>query len=301
MLTQYLGEMAALLASFCFVIGPTMNTLATQWVSIGALNVSRLAITSLLIFLLHWILYGSFIPSGLQPQNWFWLGLSGLFTLALGDSLLFTAFSLIGTRLGMLIISLNPVISAILGWFILGEKLAPQQIIGISATIAGIAWVVSDRNGKAPASDRSSRRKGIRMALCSTFFFAFGSITAKLGLANGLPALSGHLLRTVISLFLLLLVMAIQGRLKTSFIELKTSSVVLKYVFVGAVFGPLLGNWLVLIALQTTDVGVVGALTALPPVILLPVAKYYFKEEIGWQAVCGSFVAVLGVLLLFLD
>jgi len=39
---------------------------------------------------------------------------------------------------------------------------------------------------------------------------------------------------------------------------------------------------------------------ALPPVILLPVSYFAFKEKIGWQAVAGTFLAILGVAVLFL-
>jgi len=39
---------------------------------------------------------------------------------------------------------------------------------------------------------------------------------------------------------------------------------------------------------------------ALPPVILLPVSYFAFKEKIGWQAVAGTLLAILGAAVLFL-
>jgi drug/metabolite transporter (DMT)-like permease len=39
---------------------------------------------------------------------------------------------------------------------------------------------------------------------------------------------------------------------------------------------------------------------SLPPVIILPVSYFAFKEKIGWQAVMGTILAIQGVAILFL-
>jgi drug/metabolite transporter (DMT)-like permease len=39
---------------------------------------------------------------------------------------------------------------------------------------------------------------------------------------------------------------------------------------------------------------------ALPPVVLLPVDYFYFKEKFGWGAVAGTVVALSGVAVIFL-
>ena len=41
-------------------------------------------------------------------------------------------------------------------------------------------------------------------------------------------------------------------------------------------------------------------LMALPPVIILPISYFVFKEKIGWQAVLGTVLAIAGVAILFL-
>ncbi len=55
-----------------------------------------------------------------------------------------------------------------------------------------------------------------------------------------------------------------------------------------------------LVAVQRTEVGIASTLMALPPVILLPVGYFVFKERFGWQAILGTLVAMAGVGLLFL-
>ena len=39
---------------------------------------------------------------------------------------------------------------------------------------------------------------------------------------------------------------------------------------------------------------------ALSPVIVLPISYFVFKEQVGWQAVAGTVLAILGVAILFL-
>jgi len=297
----YLGEIAALLASFCFAIGPTFNTLATRGVSVPTLNRARLGFTFLLLLLPHLFLEGSLFPTAINSSNLLWLGFSGLFTLVLGESLSLAAFSRIGTRLSMLIISLIPVISAILALFILGEKLTWVQAIGILVTILGIIWVVSDRkNGGAVDPNNPRYLQGILLAVGASFMHAFGNIAAKLGLMGEVSPLSGHLLRVGIALSILLALMWMQGETKTTLTELKTAPLTIKHFFIGAVFGPMLGSWLMMIALDYTSVGIASLLNSLSPIWLLPVGRFYFQERVGLRAVAGSLVAVLGVAILLM-
>ncbi|HLO16863.1 MAG TPA: EamA family transporter [Anaerolineales bacterium] len=46
--------------------------------------------------------------------------------------------------------------------------------------------------------------------------------------------------------------------------------------------------------------GIASTLMALPPVIVLPVSCFLFKEKIGWQAMIGTGLAITGVAILFL-
>jgi drug/metabolite transporter (DMT)-like permease len=55
-----------------------------------------------------------------------------------------------------------------------------------------------------------------------------------------------------------------------------------------------------LFAVQHAEIGVASTLMALPPVIILPISYFVFKEKIGWQAILGTVLAIAGVAILFL-
>jgi len=48
------------------------------------------------------------------------------------------------------------------------------------------------------------------------------------------------------------------------------------------------------------QLGEPAMLMALPPVIILPISYFAFKEKIGWQAILGTVLAIAGVAILFL-
>jgi drug/metabolite transporter (DMT)-like permease len=64
--------------------------------------------------------------------------------------------------------------------------------------------------------------------------------------------------------------------------------------------GPVLGVSMSLVAVQNAEVGVASTLMALPPVIVLPISHFVFKEKVSWQAVLGTGLAITGVAVLFL-
>lgn len=74
-------------------------TLAGRQVEAVIVNRVRLLLAAILLMLIHFMLLGSFLPLSATPERWFWLGLSGIVGLVLGDSFLFQAFIWIGPRL----------------------------------------------------------------------------------------------------------------------------------------------------------------------------------------------------------
>ena len=100
--------------------------------------------------------------------------------LVVGDSFLFRAFKDIGARISMLIMSLVPAISALLGFLFLDETLAPMGIAGMLITMAGVAIVVLERKPSSAAVRVSPR--GLFYALLGALGQATGLIFAKFAL-----------------------------------------------------------------------------------------------------------------------
>lgn len=261
------------------------------------------------VFLLgitHWVVFGNPVPLTAGAERWFWLGTSGIVGLAIGDLFLFQAYVSLGPRLGLLFLSLSPALASILAWIFLDETLSSGNIFGIILTLAGIAWVVLESNtkgksytGNNPEAIRKSSFKGIIAGLIAAAGQAFGVVLAKFGLGNNFPPLSANVIRMTAAFLALWLVTIFQGQVISTVQQANDQKSGLLYILGGAIFGPLVGVSLSLFAIQNTNIGIASTIIALPPIFLLPVGHFIFKEHISWRAIMGTFIAVTGVGLLF--
>jgi drug/metabolite transporter (DMT)-like permease len=300
-LTATWGELAALMTAVCWSTTAVFFTFAGHRVGSVIVNRTRLIMALLLISLTHWILMGSLYPATAGSERWLWLGLSGVIGLALGDAFLFQSYLWVGPRLGMLMMSLAPVIAALLAFAFLGEQLSLLQWSGIIVTLAGIALVVLEGNrGAQMAPERRDYRRGILFGVGAASGQAIGLVLAKQGLQGDFSALSGNWIRMASAVVALWGVTLLSGRAGPTLRKLADEPQALWPIFGGAVTGPFIGVWLSLIAVQLTQVGVASTLIALPPVFLLPIGAVVFKEKVGLGAVAGTVVAMAGVALLFL-
>jgi len=297
-MASYLGELAALATSLSFSFGSTMFTAAGRRIGPLVVNRTRLVIAAVFLSITHWIVLGSVFPLDAAPERWFWLGLSGVVGLVLGDIFLFQAFVLIGPRLTMLMMSLAPIIAALQAWVFLGETLTGGQIFGILLTLVGIGWVVMEGSGQ-NGHDRDYGR-GILLGLGAAIGQATGLVLAKNGLGGEFSPISANLIRMLAAIIVLWGITFFQGQAKATIQALRADKKGSLFTAAGAFLGPFVGVSLSLFAIQRVEVGVASTLTSLPPIFLLPISYFIFKERFGWGAVAGTLLAMAGVAALFL-
>jgi drug/metabolite transporter (DMT)-like permease len=300
-LSSTIGELAALGTSFFFTATSTMFTLAGRELGSMVLNRARLVIAVCLLAFTH-LLFRLPLPFNAGPERWFWLSISGVIGLVVGDAFLFQAFIWIGPRLAMLMMSLAPILASLLAWSFLGEALTGLQVIAILVTLGGVSWVVLDRNNRGQWNGAETHKYllGILCGLGGAAGQAVGLITAKEGLGGDFPALSGTLIRMIAAALILWAFTFVRGQAGSTLRQLIDRRRASYLIVIGAFTGPFLGVTLSLIAIQRAQVGVASTLMALPPVFLLPVAYFLFKERISWRALLGTGVAIFGVGMLFL-
>ena len=297
----FIGEFAALATSICFSIGPIYFTLAGRVIGSIAVNRTRLVVALFYLSLVHWITLGEPLPFSAGTDRWFWLSISGLVGFVIGDAALFQAFLTIGTRLTMLVFSLSPIISAVLAWMFLDESLTSLQIIGMVITIAGIAWVVGEKNNQVQ-KDLSKKEYtwGLILGVIAAVGQAGGLVTAKLGLYNDYPVLSGQIIRMSAAAVIIWVMAFISRQAKETIEKVRAEPDALKQILIASFIGPFIGVYFSLVAIQFTSVGVASTLMALPPVFLIPISYFVFKEKVTWRSVLGTGIALVGVAMLFL-
>lgn len=296
-----LGELAALGTSLCWAFSSIFFTIGGRRVGSVIVNRGRLLAAVLLVGTAHVILLGRAFPvdAGLDRVAWF--GLSALVGLVLGDSLLFQSYLLVGTRLGMLLLSLNPIFGALLAWPLLGETMRPAQAGVMLVALAGATWVMLEGGKQSGTSTHDARKfaVGVLLALGAALCQALGLIIAKRGLAGSYPALSALIIRLTVAMSAMWLAAVVQGEFRATFQRLSLDRRASVAILGGAVFGPFVGVWLSLVAVQNVEVGIASTLMAMTPIFLLPLVHFIYREKISPRAIVGTVIAVAGVAAMF--
>ncbi len=291
------GEMAALATACCWVVTSLVFARAGQRVGSMSVNYVRLFFAIPMLSVLTLLLRGQAFPVDASSEAWMWLSLSGLIGFVLGDMCLFRAFVLIGPRLASLIMATAPLMTALIGYVILGEALGWTALVGMFLTIGGVAWAVVDR--KAIVREYSEQRGlGVLLALGGAFGQALGLVLSKYGMGD-FDAFAATQIRAIAAFVAWTLIVAFAGR-KGHVLRTFRDRLTLRLLAVGAFFGPVLGVGLSLVAVQHTNTGVAASIMSITPILLIPVTVIAFGERVGLGSVLGAMIAVGGVMVLFL-
>ncbi len=310
-----IGDIAGLLTSLFFAANAIVITRAGEQVGSVVLNRTRVVFALLYLVLLNLIFFRQPLPFGAGSDRWLWLGFSGLIGLAIGDAFLFQAYLLIGPRLGSLLLSLSTIFGTLEAWLFFGESLRLGQIVGIALTLSGIVWVVMERPSQQPspageiqsamasprpAAGSSRPLSGILFGILAALGQATGLVFSRQGMQGDFSPISGNAIRMLAAVIALWLVALFQRQAASTIQTLKAHPSAVWLMALAALIGPVIGVSLSLLAVQNIPVGVASVLTSLSPVFVLPFTRFFLKEHIGWQPIAGTFLAMAGVIILFL-
>jgi len=296
---NFIGEIAALFTSFCWTMSAVGFSNATRQFGSQVTNRLRVVLAMVALILINTLLYAQPIPFDAGASRWGWLTISGIIGLAMGDAFLFSCYRHVGPRIGLLLLSLAPIFGTISAWLVFGETLTITQIMGIAVTLGGISWVVFARGEGSNESDHDWR-KGLLLGVLAAFCQAIGLVLSKQGMANGFSPFAATLIRMIAAVTALWIMALFQKQAGKTVRAIREHPIGLKWTLFGSFFGPVFGVTAFLFAIQHAEIGVASTLMALPPIVMLPISHFFYKEKLNWQAVVGTLIAIGGVTLLFL-
>lgn len=303
-MTQYIGELAALLTALFWTITSMSFESAGKKVGSLSVNLIRLVIAFLIYCLVNYFRRGLFLPIDASTERWGWLAVSGLVGFVFGDLFLFQSYIIIGARVAMLIMALAPPITALVGWIVLGEVLSPMNWLGMIITLLGISIVILKREKQEVDSDKrlkittSYSFKGILLAFGGAIGQGVGLVLSKKGMGDYDAFAASHI-RVIAGMFGFALIILFTGKFGKVRHALRHTSA-MKRIGLGSVFGPFLGVSFSLIAIQHTQAGIAATLMAIVPVLIIPPAILFFHEKVNWKEILGAVITVGGVAIFFL-
>jgi drug/metabolite transporter (DMT)-like permease len=296
---NFIGEIAGLATSFFFAITAIIFTKTGRMVGSQITNRMRLLFAISYLVIINIVFYHEPLPLSAGSSRWIWLSLSGVIGLALGDTFLFQAFVSLGPRLGSLLLSLTPIFGSIIAWAFFDETLTWMQITGIALALAGIGWVVMSHEEPAN-TPRGHTRRGVIFGMLAGLGQAIGLVLSKQGMTENFPPFQATSIRMLAAAIFIWIGAAVMGQAGGTIEAVRKQPKVIGLLALGALVGPVLGVSASLLAVQHAEIGVASTLITLQPVILIPISYFFFKEKIGWQAIAGTLLAIVGVAVLFL-
>ena len=296
---NFIGQIAGLATSVFFSLTALIFTKTGRMIGSQATNRLRLVFALAYLVILNIALFREPLPFSADSSRWIWLSLSGVIGLSLGDAFLFQALVSVGARLGTLLLSLAPIFGSIIAWTFFGEVLTLLQILGIVLALTGIGWVVMSHE-EPENTPQGHTRRGVIFGVLAGLGQAIGLVLSKQGMIGDFSPFQANAIRMLAATIFIWTWTIMEGKAGVTIKAVREQPKVLRLLALGALVGPLLGVSSSLLAVQHAEVGVASTLMALPPVILLPVSHFVFKEKVGWQAVAGTLLAIGGVAVLFL-
>ncbi|HBG74881.1 MAG: hypothetical protein A2X25_07725 [Chloroflexi bacterium GWB2_49_20] len=294
-----IGEIAAIFTSFCWSLSAIGFTKSSQQVGSQVTNRVRVLVALIMLILINIVLYNQPIPLNAGISRWVWLSISGIIGLSLGDAFLFAAYREIGPRLGLLLLSLAPVFGSTIAWIFFGQTLPFLQIIGIVITLGGISWVVWTHQKNGNENVQKITGRGIVFGILAALGQAIGLVFSQQGMAGNFSPFAGTLIRMLAAFAVLWIIAIFQHQAGSTVSLMSKEPAALRWIIFGALFGPVIGVSSSLLAIQHTEIGIASTLMALPPIFMLPISHFVFKESLNWQTIFGTFIAIAGVAILF--
>lgn len=308
MFTRSLGEIIALGAVAGWTVSAIAFEAAAKRIGSVPVNTIRMVIAALLLMLINAVRGLPPWPTAITGAEFMWLIASGFVGFFIGDLLLFRAYLIIGSRMAMLIMSLSPPVSALLDRLVFGVRLTRWDAAGMLLTMAGVALALS---GNHPARHEAriafvhkarrtpagiTRSVGVLLAFGGALGQSGGMILAKLGM-SGHDALSATFVRALGGIAGFVAMVLITGAAKRVRAGLRDAPAMLR-LSLGAVAGPVLGVGSILAAMNHSPAGVVSAIIAIIPVVIILPSVLLLNDSVRIREVFGAVVAVAGVIVL---
>lgn len=310
--TSTLGLGLAVATAFLWALSPMLMASAGR--RIGSFNtvVTRAAIAALLLLVVMSIYL--LIPRAPDAppifptrEQLFWMVLSGIAGMTLGDFLIYESLVLIGPRRTVQTLTLAPVFSVLLGWFVLDEVFRPRTLLGMTLVIAGTSYAVFagrrpdlevNSNGKKSSEPTTLHPVGLLFALGGAICTGAGAVAARKAFRLApLDSLSATTIRVWTCALSMWLVPLLTGRV-IKVIHSWRDREALKRIVLGTLAGAFLGMICYVAALKNAEAGVVSTLVAMAPLFIMPMVAYRYHTRIGWDVVISAGSAVLGVALI---
>lgn len=295
-----LGNGLAITALFAFSANIVVTRLATSLMNLNLGFVIAVTVNAVvaLIFLGCQIAWRGSTP------DWNWTAAAnftaaGVFATFLGRWIFFESIVYLGAARASAFQVSSPVFVALLGSFLLNERLSVQAMVGILVTVLGLV-VLSSLSSKKSGGDAKLEHGGhswkvlLSLGLGSSLAYAIGNVFRGAAVRSWDEPILGALLGAIVGLLLHLSVSwrKLSG---TAILANVNRQGVIMYMLSGAL--TIIGQILMITAMTSIPVATTSVITLCTPLLVLPMSWLWLKkqEAITPATIAGIVMTLLGV------
>ena len=290
-------DVAGLLGALCWAIGGMIYSRLP--VRASAINVGKNTVASVMLLAVVLLAGDRFTrPAALDAGSLLLLAGSGIVGILIGDSSYLRSLQLLGPRRALILSTLGPPISAILGWFLFAEVLTVGQLVAMALTLGGVALVIRERTATVPGVIIESSGRGMLHGVNASLCQAVGAAMTRHGMRDLDPVDPITPLIRLATAALIGWTLAVStGRARRWWGEL-TAPGIPQRILIGTTFGTFLGIWLSLIAIGVLPLATASTQTSTTPIFMTVLVALVWREKVSLRAWIGTAIAVGGVGLL---
>ena len=287
----------ALGASACWAVTAVFSAPLAR--ELGAFAFTRWRMGLVFLMLLPIVL----LQGSWHGISWGHIGLlaaSGLIGIFIGDTAMFAAMNRLGPRRTGVLFATHALFSVLLGYVFLHERIGTQALLGgflvVGGVMTAIAWGNRKDESHAWEVVQGHWGLGVALGLLAALCQATGALIAKPVMTAGTDPVAATMLRvaaTCVAHLLLLWSGFGAARLANP-----ATPRLLAMVGLSGLIGMGLGMSLIMLALKHGDVGMVGFLSAVTPVLVLPLLWWRLGRAPAQGAWVGAALTVFGTALL---
>jgi drug/metabolite transporter (DMT)-like permease len=297
---------AALLTTLLFSISAISGHRTST--RLGGVEANFWRICTAMFFLAIW---ANTLGTGTQGAAFPFFILSGLAGIGLGDTAYYQALPRLGSRRTVLLTQcLTALFATLIEWLWLGTRLNLAEIFFVAVILSGVVIALAPGDHLKIAPRRL--RIGILASAIAAVGGAFGAVLSRkayfVAHAAGQhpdPGTTGYqrVIGGAAALGLVFLIVKWRharrhgddAQMKDSF-SLREKFKLWPWVLVNSLAGQTIGVSCMQWALENTPTGIVTAIIATTPIVMLPLARLIEGERITVRSVVGGLVAVAGVI-----
>ena len=228
------------------------------------------------------------------------LVLSGFIGIFVGDTALFACMNRLGPRRSGILFATHSMMSAVLAALFLGERMSGMAMVGCSLLVAGVMTAIAfgKRAGSESVWEATSGRLavGVGLGLVAALGQALGTLVVKPVMGPEVDPVAASAIRMAagFGFHAILLVVGWQPA------RLQAHMLGKDWALVGgsAFMSMAVGMTLILAALQYGSAGLVGMLSSVSPILLLPLLWWKTRVPPTLGACAGALLTVAGVVLI---